>query len=246
MFFFVIAMYFKKADLKAAKGKLYVLFSVSKLILALYLVSLAVGAGGQYFRHHFVFSAPFYIALSLFLLRTLCVPFLSKKSAVNAKKLESCFKRTLSLFLVLCMCSVVMLPFTADYSNKKGEWIYVNNISKKQAEYVDGILDVTNEDSYQFIGFAGEIFFYEYTEKLPKGPVFVQDKYNFEKEGWFTENLLNQLEEVNIVIYHKNETGVIYDKVENILNTEFTTEPPEGIEELEKPVYFPYTVYYRQ
>jgi len=244
LFFFAIAIFFVKADLKTKNGKMSIVLSILKLLLALYLVCLAVGAGGQYYRHHFALSVPFYIALSFVFLSTICQPFKSEKK-INTQKLEIGLKRVLSVFIVLCMCSVVILPFFSKYSPRDG-WHNLRGLAKGQAAYVDSILDVCDEEIYQYLGFAGEQFFYSYTKELPKGPIFAQDEYNFQTKGWFTENLLSQLDDVNIVIYHENNTGVIYDEVEAILSSEFTTDAPEEVKTLEMPSYFPYTVYYRK
>lgn len=200
--------------------------------IALFSASFCVGLGGQYYNHHYIFAAPLYILVILLACRILVDTTAEKRFRPQAVAVAG-------LLLLIFLKPQTDIAFAGDYSDK-----YASIVS--QANYVDALLDYYGEDTYQFLGFNGENKFYGLTKHSPKGPAFAQDQYNFtEEDSWFSQQLLNQLDEVNIVILDRLNMPAINERVQKILDTQFTTEPENPYTGMEKPASFRYRIYYR-
>ena len=200
--------------------------------VALFSASFCVGLGGQYYNHHYIFAAPLYILVILLACRILVDTTAEKRFRPQAVAVAG-------LLLLIFLKPQTDIAFAGDYSDK-----YASIVS--QANYVDALLDYYGEDTYQFLGFNGENKFYGLTKHSPKGPAFAQDQYNFtEEDSWFSQQLLNQLDEVNIVILDRLNMPAINEQVQEILDTQFTTKPEDPYTGMEKPASFRYRIYYR-
>ena len=134
------------------------------------------------------------------------------------KKLKTTLVLIFSVFIYFIYFTNIINSFEISLNlSKFSQDMYYS--SESQAKYVDAMLDYYDEDTYQFLGFNNTSYtFYGLTKHSPKGPVFVQDSYNFEDENnWFSQNLIKQLDEVNIVILNKLNMPAINDKVKKIL-----------------------------
>ena len=78
------------------------------------------------------------------------------------------------------------------------------------------------------------------------GPTFVQDPDNFREDNFFVRSFRKDIETAKLVIFSTSINLGINDEVRNTLKNDFTTEPPEVTESIEKPEDFYYTVYYRK
>ena len=217
------------------------IWQLCSLVICIFLTSFCVGLGGQYFPHHYVFATPIYMLLIIKgceILSELCRGKEAQISIFTIIMVTIVFLNEVSLF------KKPLLKSSKSLATYHTSFYYQATFD---AEYVDALLDYYHENTYQYLGFNGRNSFYAFTKHSPKGPVFVQDSYNFEDENsWFSQNLLKQLDEVNIIFMKNLDMPAINDKVKKILDTEFTTEPKDKFTEMRPCDGFEvYTVYYR-
>lgn len=210
------------------------IWKLSSLIIAIFLTSFAVGLGGQYFGHHYVFATPIYMLIIIIGCRLISEFIHTKHITLIALS---------NVILIFALLGQINFSESISYAKLNSE--RYNNIVT-EAKYVDALLDYYDEDTYQYLGFNGKDCFYGLTKHSPKGPIFVQDAYNFDSEdNWFSQNLIKQLDEVNIVILDEFNMPALNDKVQEILDTEFTTEPTDYFTGIIPNKFYLYTVYYR-
>ena len=114
----------------------------------------------------------------------------------------------------------------------------------------DEILDLLGEDTYQYFGFNGPVF-YCYTVHDPKGPVFFQDPNNLQSEDtFFAKNLKKQMQETNVFIVSYVKCGVLTDYVNDYIKENFIliekSDKKSLIQSVEKPKTFKYKIYIRK
>lgn len=237
--FFYFFQDFRALSSAGHKDRFFWALRFIALFGSLLCASFAIAVGGRYFYHHFVFALPFYLALFLLVLRGSAVePVLLHQKDVTEEKpdgfgAKQCRKIIAGVLAVLSVNFVFMPYYTFDKD------ITTNfEIMTEQAEYVDNLLDEKGIDRYQFLGFNdGGVFFYGLTEHSPLGPVFVQDPANFTGEyGWFSENLINQLHEADIVFLWEIDVGKLSKQVWQILNTEFVRDDAHSVSMDGEPV----------
>lgn len=221
----------------------------------LYIASLCVGLGGQYFWHHYAFALPLYYSVlidsGLFIGEQLTTVSSYPLSKDNFKEAA---KELNKPFVSVSIVAVLTLTIISGYGLKKHEFKMkeeemVNYVkkAKEDAEYIDAVLDKLGYDSYLFIGFNGTDRPYCYTKHLPLGPTFVQDKDNFkEKDTFFVNSFLEDLHATNIIVFSSYQIPVIEDEVKQYIADNFETNKPEAVNEINKPVTFFYTLYFRK
>ncbi len=205
---------------------------------ALYMASFAVGLGGQYYNHHYIFAAPLYL---------LAMGLACRRISESQKLMPVLLAGGCSAALLLCVYARAALPFTKSYDAPDDTQTYSEKYAEieAEAEYVDALLDYYGETRYQFIGFNGEGQFYGLTQHSPLGPAFAQDPDNFASaDSWFSQQLLQQMAQANIVVMDHIVTPEIGDSLDAILDGEFTTTPAR-VYPGAQPAYFPFTIYYR-
>lgn len=225
------------------KKTAYSVYTLIKGLLMVYLVSFSVGLGGQYYNHHYVFTVPFYVGLFMFIMLEVS-PHFDVKS--DNKQLNMTFYKTLATIImaVLLLISSAVFYLLPDYRYDQNV-LAANPVMRQQAGYVDGLLDHFGIERYQYLGFNGNRF-YGLTEHSPLGPLFIQDPNNFKAENtWFTQNLLQQMKQAEILIVEKLNAPVLNDVLGKIISEDFTTEPWDESYEAEVPEDFEYTIYYR-
>ena len=214
------------------------IYHILKLFVIFYLTAFAVGLGGQYYNHHFVFAVPIYFAL--FCVFIADFNRLAKSDSGKYKVGAVCFFTAVA---IISSAASAMLP-KYEYDKQKVDNSLVS--MHQDAAYVDQVLDTLGEERYQYFGFNGNVF-YCFTTHLPQGPVFFQDPYNFSfEDNWFSQNLINQLNNCNVVIVQKINVGVLNDYVKNYLEENFTTTPPENVTNISLPKNFNYKIYFRK
>lgn len=229
MLFFNFLFIFAK-NLFTKKAISFLVFNIMKLFVIIYLPIFAVGLGGQYYNHHFVFAAPFYFSLFVFFI-------------LNFTKGTFPYKKTVLSFLLITLCiSSLLLPrYRYDASV-----LEANPQLRTEAKYVDTLLDAVGEERYQFLGFNGNLF-YGFTKHSPLGPVFFQDPNNFMNgENWFSQNLIAQLQKANIVIIDKINVHTLNKTVNAILEENYTEVPYPEAKAIEKPQDFHYKILFRK
>ncbi len=207
-------------------------YHVCRIVCAVFIASFCVGMGGQYFNHHFIFAAPVYGAFLIY-------------GSEQMYRLQKNGKIA-DFAAISCFAAILMIAVSNSGRGYGGDYTERYELLKEKAQYVDDMLDFHGVDRYQYLGFNGEDVFVGLTEHLPQGPVFVQDPDNFPtKDTWFSKQLIEQLNNVDIVIVNEVNAGTISDDVQNILNTQFYPLPESGSYRGEKPKDFDYKIYYR-
>lgn len=215
--------YYKKNSVKV--------FHILRIVISILIISFTIGLGRNYFKHHYVFAIPVYCSYSV--ITSLTLYYFLKNKKITAIAVSSPF----IVFLFI-------LTFMLGTSNYDGDFTERYLTLKRDAEFVDKLLDFYGEDRYQYVGFNGDNRFYGFTKHSPLGPIFVQDSLNFYKtDNWFSREFLNQLNNTNIIIFETYNTPSINDKVAEILANDFTQESPKQFDE--KPDNFMYKIYYR-
>jgi hypothetical protein len=251
--FFYFFQDFRALPSVGFKDRLFWALRFIALFGSLLCSSFAIAVGGRYFYHHFVFALPFYLALLLVMLRGSAVEpaLLHPKDAADDKPSGFGAKQCRTIITGVLAVLAVNFAFMPHYTFDKD--ITTNfEIMTEQAKYVDNLLDEKGIDRYQFLGFNdGGVFFYGLTQHSPLGPVFVQDPANFTGDySWFSDNLIKQLEQAEIVFLWEIDVGKLNKQVWQILNTEFVRDdahsmsmdgdPVPGV-----PVNFTFVTYVR-
>ena len=221
----LVSVIIKKKSLPA------ILFHVFKVAAALAAAIFSGGVARYYYSHHFIFAVPVYCAFLICGGEALC-ELLPKKIAVSA-----------TVFLLWGAVLVSVIPFIG--CKYWGDYTVKYKALTEKAAYVDELLDFYGEDRYQFIGFNGEDVFIGSTKHSPQGPVFGQDSDNFQSaDTWFSQKLLEQIDNSNIVIVKEYLSPAINEQIQNKLATSFTESPAVPFRNA-PPQDFNYKVYYR-
>jgi hypothetical protein len=225
-----------RKDLLFSTKNWYSFLSPFRYAIAIYLASFAVGLGGQYYNHHFVFASPIYVVLGINLSKNLL--------DMNGSLFQLIFQRFLTISYTLgIMVTLLFLPSF----NEPLTLLTWQSQMRLHAKFVDRLTDYFQVDTYQFIGFNGPQF-YGHTEKLPKGPVFFQDPRNFQSlDSWFVQTFFTQLEEVTLILVHHVDLGVAQAQFDEIIMEEFVLVNQTSIliDILEKPQTFTDRIYLR-
>ena len=247
----------------------------AKPILFLYVASFAVGLGGQYYNHHYVFAVPYFITLLLVTCRYLSrqnLPFFTKiytqekyakvaanvvcnemRGGINCEKIRLRILKSMviyplvTLFVLLSVASFKQIP-----PKIMNNFEYVQNqtqITKVKASYIDELLDSLGEENYLWIGFNGYVPFAN-TKHLPLGPSFAQHIYNFGQEDTFyAQAFIRQLESANVVVIQRwgYNLGALNERTWAYIEENFTDEAPLKVQALDsqKPNGFEWLIYYR-
>lgn len=246
MICFALAIgYFIKGHSSSKNITWYILYEIgkyAKIACAIFFTSFAVGLGGQYYNHHYIFAFPLYILFAFMAFDVIYEWMRKSKEEHNLFQKKAAYAMQF-LLLFSSLSGVFFLP-SFSYNQPL---LDRSKTIKEDAKYVDQILDILGEDRYQFFGFNGAIF-YAYTEHDPQGPVFFQDPYNFRTEDSpFVIKFKEQLEKTNVYIYYTNYCGVIAQYVRDYISQKFTIlAPSKEINDLHRPETFTYTIYYRK
>ncbi|MCI2047844.1 MAG: hypothetical protein LKJ90_09030 [Faecalibacterium sp.] len=208
------------------------------MAVAVYMASFAVGLGGQYYNHHYIFAAPLYL---------LAMALACRRISEGQRLVPMLLAGGCGAVLLVCLYARTNLPFAKTYVSPDDTRTYPEKYAtiEAEAEYVDALLDYYGEDRYQFLGFNGEDQFYGLTQHSPLGPAFAQDSDNFTSaDSWFSQQLLQEMNEANIVVMDHIVTPELGDQLDAILDGEFTTTPAQAYPGA-VPDYFPFDIYYR-
>lgn len=191
--------------------KVFPLLSSSILvILSFYLLSVAVGFGGQYYNHHYAFAVPGYFAFAAALL---------KMEAVRARLV------VLSALLLLAS-AVFFTPEHESLSRRQHNFLQDKERTVAAAQIIDAVLDRCNEDRYLFLGFNG-MQPYAYTLHSPFGPSFVQNEFILgTRQTSFRQSFQENLRRANVVVLERLNISNLQAWVEQELRTNFTEQAP--------------------
>ena len=217
--------------------------AVLSLFLALYLSALAVGMGGDFFNHHFIFAVPVYSALLFVFLH-----FASRHWSQDAVKIF------LGALILLSVSAALHIPLKT-YEIKTNVANKRNDRREMQAEVIDNILDNCGLERYLFLGSVGR-HPYGYTKHSPIGPFFFQDLRFFSTSLWFRDGnyeyddeFLASLKEADIIVKKKWPPKSVRNDVIQYVNENFSTEPwlcaVNAVKEYRPDIIAPYQLFYR-
>lgn len=243
----------KTQDKRLIAQVIYFLVKIVKVILIPFIISFVVGLGGQYYNHHYIFALPCYVLMIVQAFEDLSLLLAKPREEQNANKVETNF---IGKFVAGALCSASIAGLLGIYLLPQPKYDHYDKIlayaetMKDDAKYVDKILDLLGEDTYQYFGFNGPVF-YCYTVHDPKGPVFFQDPNNLQSEDtFFAKNLKKQMQETNVFIVSYVKCGVLTDYVNDYIKENFIliekSDKKSLIESVEKPKTFKYKVYIRK
>jgi len=208
-----------------------------KTLIAFLSASYAVGLGGEFFDHHFVFAVPFYIALWIILL--------NRWDGDNEGN-----KITGNLILLILSIAVLNLP-NLQLENREKDMRAKREVVLKEAAYVDAVLDRLQIDRYAYLGQndfgnrQGMNFLFGRTHHSPAGPYFIQFQHVWLNEiPGYREAIQKTLRNSQIVV-RGLMPNLITDLTEPILNEYFTLSPWEEVADIPRE-YREYRVYFRK
>jgi hypothetical protein len=183
---------------------------------AAWLTTFAVGLGGQYWDHHFVFAVPTYAALALSL------PRLWRLGPV----VRHTFRRVaLGALVPVTVLSSMQLPqatYQADLA-----WAQIDIAAGTwAANDIDRVLDDCNIGRYLYLG-RNEIHPYAFTKHQAIGPlVFQFPEWLSENDTTFRQYLLHQLDQSELVVVRSLEMpSDLIAEVNAIAQAQFSLTP---------------------
>lgn len=214
-----------------ARGRVRKIFVILGTIASFYLTVLAVGVGGEFFNHHYVFAVPAYTALGLAFLRDLIH---SRKGSVG-----------FILVMGVIVCTLLSAGFEPRF-HYEGRLKNLQNDAiapKAVAKQIDTILDQCRLSRYLFLGGNGPQP-YGYTTHSPLGPIFNQFPTFFEpSQTYFRQQFMNGLLRTQLIVLDALQIGDLAPFTQNYIAANFSKTPWNCVGA--KPYTSHYTFYYR-
>jgi hypothetical protein len=187
---------------------------ILSLVAALFLASLSVALGGEYFCHHFIFAVPFYAAI-------LIKYNINSKHKINAP------------LLVLLSLSILNLPDinwekrSENFNHKK-----TTAMSIPITKYLDSVMEQSGIERFvNLCNFTNATVFICYSSEIgkysPQGSYYIIDYRFFNRIPNYTDSVLN---------YVKNGQIAVYDPLGEAISKEFQKELKNILEELYTPI----------
>lgn len=204
--------------------------SIGRVVLALYVLLLAVGTGGDFYAHHFVFAVPGYIVLFVLTVRWILEKW--SHAAVNGAALLSAG-----------ILATILLHTRIDYGEKLEAWSGYSTMLHSVAASIDGVLDRCAWDRYlHLVNKGGGPF--AFTTHSPEGPVFVQFNRFMDGSEEYKERFRVALLESPIIVWKGPELTNLTDAAKDYVTLNFTTDPPACARPFEQIA--PYTILFRK
>jgi hypothetical protein len=187
------------------------------LVLGLLLAGFAVGMGGTFFGHHYIFAVPLFLA-TLFTLMQRLTEDDPKPSFLRAG------------FVCLALATVT-IPWTpakvfrtrADESNTQ------DALARSSAAAIDGVLDGLKVNRYLYLGPGGYLVT-PFTRHAPLGPLFWQQVMFFGGQyPWLVNQFRQRLDEAQVVVMNEHVTGPADAEVQEKLAADFRPLPSKLI-----------------
>lgn len=168
--FVIMVMFFTTRD------RLRILQRATITVLVVYLAGLAVGAGGDYQDHHFIFAVPVYVAFFLTFIKH-CAEY---RETHNSGVLG---RAVLVLLILSCFTFLWSIPSTEQRKQNRRDL----ESAKRMAWLVDQTLESCGENRYMYIG-PGSMpgaMFQPLAHHSAYGPLLGQHSPMFEYPGSF-------------------------------------------------------------
>ena len=149
-----------------------------------------------------------------------------------------------SLIIYLCLITSLYYYPTNKILNSSDDFFYDSQL-KAEANYVDAILDKIDEKTYVYIGGLG-FHLWGYTKHSPKGKYAVQvSNWNAERLPKFYESIIDNVSDAKLIIFNNYKDEKLKNKIEPILNKNFTTKTPYSLKNIPMPK-MRYKIYFRK
>lgn len=204
---------YRRKEREWPKLLLHVVTLICAVLLALYLTSLAVGIGGEYFNHHFVFAVPVYIALAL-------------SFGWAVKRWEGHPLHVL-LFPISLLILLATLGQPDLHYQERLKFLQASAVpAKLAAVYIDAVLDRCAQSRYLFLGTNGPLP-YGYTRHSPLGPLFYQNSGLLDRAHTpFRQQFLGSLSRSTFIVMASHvELNDLFPDVDHVIRTQFSTTP---------------------
>jgi len=199
------------------------------LAAALFLASLSVGLGGEYFCHHFIFAVPFYAAIVI-------------KYNINSKN------KINAILLVLLTLSILNLP---DINwEKRSENFNQNKTmapSVQITKYLDSVMEQSGIERFvNLCNFTNATVFICYSSEIgkysPQGSYYLIDYRLFNRISGYADSVLNYVRNGQIAVYDPLGEAISIEfqkELIKILEEQYTPIPWKEIEHIPKPEGIP-------
>jgi hypothetical protein len=194
-----------------------------KLPLGILLTTLSVGAGSEWFDHHYVFAVPFYSAICFLWIKC------PQKKNIAANILACAVFATIVL-------SVFNLPKN-DWEQRLDNNLEFQKPAKLEALYLDEIMDRTKIERYAVIAPHGSHNFHSfgYTKHSPWQPGWHPSSWHL-MEMQVLDEQIDEINKSQIVSFQNIGWPSPYrEKAIKILEEEFTTTPWKEVADIPQP-----------
>jgi hypothetical protein len=196
------------------------------------LSGLAVGMGGHFYGHQFVFATPFHLSLVFALMAR--VP--------TAPEPRRAVGPALAVLSLLCVVVPRWVP-PSEFDSRLQAIQKHDREAREAARVMDRILDDVGVERYLWLGHPGWAPL-PFTEHTPQGPLFFQQVMFFEgRFTWLANRFREGLQGAQVVFFAQHMTGPLDDHVKKVLARDFVR-LPEAL--VPKNDYFPYKVFVRR
>jgi hypothetical protein len=202
------------------------------LFLATLLAGYAVGLGGNYYGHHFVFATPFHLAILYALM-----------AALSRDPDAGHWVRSGVIALALLTAYVPRWVGTDVLEARLADFRRENARAQRSARVIDDLLDRLHVGRYLWLGHPGGGAPLPFTRHLPLGPLFFQQTYFFQGPfRWLQSEFWKRMHEAQVVVLSVYNTGPADPKVKRVLATEYDELPASFLPD---PA-FPYKIFVRR
>jgi len=202
---------------------------ILSLAAALFLASLSVALGGEYFCHHFIFAVPFYVAIII-------------KYNINSKH------KINAVLLVLLTLSILNLPdINWEKRSENFNQMKTNAMSVPITKYLDSVMKQSNVKRFvNLCNFTNATVFICYSSEIgkysPQGSYYLIDYRLFNRIPDYADSVLNYVRNGQIAVYDPLGEAISIEfqkELINILEEQYTPIPWKEIEHIPKPKGIP-------
>jgi len=199
--------------------------SVIISLLALYLLFLAVGTGGDFYAHHYVFAVPGFVVLFILAIR-------------RAHGMDY-FMQSAAILLILLS---VFFHTRMDYTEKLALWNERKVAFYTAASTIDTVMDECNWQQYLHVVNKGGGPF-GFTHHSPYGPIFVQFNRFVDGNPLYKERFREALLTTPLIVLRDGEQTNLTDAAKLYINQHFSFISPDCAKDFQQPI--PYRLGFR-
>lgn len=204
---------------------------IARIGVALYLTTLAVAAGGEFFAHHFVFALSVYVALFIALLRWMAIA-------------DSSVRRLPMLALACIAVGIAFVHARRLPPRQLTAWRAHSATLRQTAATIDRVLDDCGIDRYLYLVSRGGGPF-GFTRHSPLGPVFLNhNRLVSTPDSPLFPSYQTTFNEARILVLRDRESTGMTEDGWRLVERHFTPEPPPCARLTSQPL--PYQILFRK